>query len=136
MKFSDHKLIEIQDISDSRGRLSIIEFSTLIGFNPMRVFTIQDVPQSTSRGKHAHKNCIQVLQSLIGAVEAKIEYKGGKTTVLLDSPNKVLYIPPMNWLEIKFLEEVTILNVYASEVFKESDYIRDYSEFLKEIKED
>jgi hypothetical protein len=131
MKFSRHQLIEIQDISDSRGSLHVIEFSTLIGFDPARIFTIQDVPKYTSRGKHAHKHCIQVLQSLIGAVEAKIEFKGSNTTVLLDSPKKVLYVPPMNWLEIKFLEEATILNVYASEVFLESDYIRDYSIFLK-----
>ena len=131
MKFSRHELIEIQDISDSQGSLHIIEFSTLIGFDPLRVFTIQNVPRNTSRGKHAHKHCIQVLQCLIGVVEAKIEFKGSNTTILLDSPKKVLYVPPMNWLEIKFLEEATILNVYASEVFMESDYIRDYSEFLK-----
>lgn len=131
MKFSRHELIEIQDISDSRGSLRVIEFSTLIGFEPARVFTIKDVPKNTSRGKHAHKQCIQVLQSLIGTVEVKIEFKGIKTTVLLDSPKNILYVPPMNWLEIKFLEETTILNVYASEVFKESDYIRDYSEFLE-----
>lgn len=131
MKFSRLELIEIQGISDSRGSLHVIEFSTLIGFDPVRVFSIQDVPTNTSRGKHAHKHCIQVLQCLSGAVETKMEFKGGKTTVLLDSPRKVLYVPPMNWLEIKFLEEATIVNIYASEVFLESDYIRDYSVFLK-----
>lgn len=126
-----YELIEIQEISDSRGNLRVIEFSTLIGFDPKRVFTIQDAPKNTSRGKHAHKNCIQVLQCLTGIVEAKIEYKGGNTTVLLDSPKNVLYVPPMNWLELKFLEDAAILNVYASELFLESDYIRDYSEFLR-----
>lgn len=131
MKFSRLELIEIQGISDSRGSLHVIEFSTLIGFDPVRVFSIQDVPTNTSRGKHAHKHCIQVLQCLSGAVETKMEFKGGKTTVLLDSPRKVLYVPPMNWLEIKFLEEATIVNIYASEVFLESDYIRDYSVFLR-----
>jgi hypothetical protein len=131
MKFSRHELIEIQNISDSRGSLHVIDFSTLIGFDPVRVFTIQDVPKNTSRGKHAHKHCIQVLHCLIGAVEAKIEFKGSNTTVLLDSPKKVLYVPPLSWLEMKFLEGATILTVYASEVFLESDYLRDYSEFLK-----
>jgi len=126
-----HELIEIQEIYDPRGRMNVIEFSTLFGFNPSRMFTIQGVPKDRSRGKHAHKNCIQVLHCLIGKVEAQIEYRGIKTTVLLDSPKKVLYIPAMNWLEIEFLEEGTILNVYASEIFKESDYIRNYSEFLK-----
>jgi hypothetical protein len=126
-----HELMEIQDISDSRGKLRVIEFSTLVGFDPKRVFIIQDVPKNSSRGKHAHKNCIQVLQCLTGIVEVKIESKGSNTTILLDSPKKVLYVPPINWLELKFLEDATILNVYASELFKESDYIRDYSEFLK-----
>jgi len=128
-----YKLIEIQEVSDSRGILRIIEFSTLIGFDPKRVFTIQDAPKNASRGKHAHKNCIQVLQCLTGIVEAKIVSKGDSTMVLLDSPKKVLYVPPMNWLELRFLEDDAILNVYASELFIESDYIRDYSEFLKNV---
>ena len=125
-----HELIEIQELADNRGRMNIIEFSALTGFNPLRMFTIQDVPVNSSRGKHAHKDCIQVLHCLIGKVEVKIEHKGNKSTVLLNSPKKVLYIPSMNWLEIKFLEDTTILNVYASDIFRESDYIRDYSEFL------
>ena len=125
-----HELIEIQELADNRGRMNIIEFSALTGFNPLRMFTIQDVPVNSSRGKHAHKDCIQVLHCLIGKVEVQIEHKGNKSTVLLNSPKKVLYIPSMNWLEIKFLEDTTILNVYASDIFRESDYIRDYSEFL------
>jgi UDP-2-acetamido-3-amino-2,3-dideoxy-glucuronate N-acetyltransferase len=125
-----HELIEVQELADNRGRMNIIEFSALTGFNPLRMFTIQDVPVNSSRGKHAHKDCIQVLHCLIGKVEVQIEHKGNKSTVLLNSPKKVLYIPPMNWLEIKFLEDTTILNVYASDIFKELDYIRDYSEFL------
>lgn len=131
MKFSESKLIEIQEVSDFRGSLYIIEFSTLIGFDPKRVFTIQDAPKNGSRGKHAHKNCIQVLHCLTGIVEAKMVSKGDNATILLDSPKKVLYVPPMTWLELRFLEDDAILNVYASELFVESDYIRDYSEFLK-----
>lgn len=130
-----YELIEIQELADTRGRMNIIEFSALIGFNPLRMFTIQDVPINSLRGKHAHKDCIQVLHCLIGKVEVQIEHNGIKSNVLLNSPKKVLYIPSMNWLEIKFLEDTTILNVYASDIFKESDYIRDYSEFLTTSKE-
>lgn len=126
-----HKIIDIQEIADSRGRMNIIEFPQILGFSPKRMFTIQDVPVNGMRGDHAHKKCIQALHCLIGKVDVQVESSSEKTSVILDSPSRILLVPANNWLRLYFLQENSILNVYASDLFDESDYIRNYGNFSK-----
>ena len=50
--------------------------------------------------------------------------------VVLDSPAKGVYIPPMVWAtEYKFSRDA-VLMVLASDYYDAGDYIRDYTEFL------
>lgn len=51
--------------------------------------------------------------------------------VWLDSPSKGLLIESMVWREMHNFSPDCVLLVLASEIFDESDYIRDYEEFLK-----
>jgi hypothetical protein len=111
--------------------MSIIEFHQILGFIPKRMFTIQDVPVNGMRGDHAHKKCLQALHCLIGKVEVQVESKREKASVMLDSPSRILLIPANNWVRLHFLQETSILNVYASDLFEEFDYIRSYDEFTR-----
>ena len=126
-----YKIIDIQEINDSRGRMNVIEFPRLLGFSPKRMFSIQNVPINSMRGDHAHKECIQMLHCLIGKVEAELDNGIEKNSLLLDNAGKGLLVPANTWLKLRFLEESTILNVYASDLYDESDYIRNYKEFSK-----
>jgi hypothetical protein len=57
-----------------------------------------------------------------------------RTEVLLDSPDKGIYLPPMVWgVQYKYSEDAILL-VFASHHYDASDYIRNYSEFLEEVK--
>ena len=56
-----------------------------------------------------------------------------KQEVVLCQPNLGLKIPPMVWHEMHDFSEDCVLLVLASEYYDESDYIRDYQEFLKEV---
>lgn len=49
----------------------------------------------------------------------------------LDSPTNGLLIDGLVWREMHDFSEDCILLVLASEHYDESDYIRDYDEFLK-----
>jgi hypothetical protein len=50
--------------------------------------------------------------------------------ILLDDPSLGLRIPPMIWAtEYKFSPDAALL-VFASDVYKAEDYIRDYAEYL------
>ena len=54
--------------------------------------------------------------------------------IKLDNPNKGLFIEGLIWREMKDFSPDCVLVVLASEHYDESDYIRDYDKFLKEVK--
>jgi hypothetical protein len=49
---------------------------------------------------------------------------------LLNKPNIGLHIPTGIWRELENFSSGAVCLVLASDVFEESDYIRDYNEFL------
>ena len=51
--------------------------------------------------------------------------------IVLDSPNKGLFIDKMIWREMYDFSDDCVLLVLASDYYDESDYIRDYEELLK-----
>ena len=53
-----------------------------------------------------------------------------RTEILLDSPDKGVYLPPMIWgVQYKYSTDALLL-AFASHHYDGADYIRDYSEFL------
>ena len=53
--------------------------------------------------------------------------------ILLDQPTLGLYISNDTWREMYDFSEGAVLLVLASEHYDESDYIRDYSQFLNMV---
>jgi hypothetical protein len=53
-----------------------------------------------------------------------------RTPVRLDRPNLALHVPPMLWLDLNEFTEDAVCLVLASDIYTESDYIRDRAEFL------
>ena len=58
-----------------------------------------------------------------------------KEDVLLDNPNKGLFIDSAVWREMFDFSEDAVLMVLASELYDESDYIRNYDDFKKYVEE-
>lgn len=54
--------------------------------------------------------------------------------VILDHPSNVLYIGPLIWHTMEWQIDNSVLVVLASENYLESDYIRNYDEFLRIVK--
>jgi hypothetical protein len=52
---------------------------------------------------------------------------------VLDEPNKGLYISSDMWRVMYDFSPDAVLMVMASTYYEESDYIRDYDEFLKYV---
>ena len=67
----------------------------------------------------------------------KIHLDNGYETaeVVLDKPNEGLYIANNMWREMYDFSHDAVLLVLASELYTEDDYIRNYDDFLKMIKE-
>lgn len=125
-----HKIIKIPKIEDRRGNLSVIENNT-IPFEIKRVYYLYDVPAGAERGGHAHKELQQFLVALSGSFDVILNDGKEETIINLSKPYEGVLIPRGVWREIKNFSSGAVCLVVASEVFKESDYIRDFAEFVK-----
>lgn len=127
-------IIEFNEIGKNEGKLISLEVGVNILFDIKRVYYIFEVPKSTRRGYHSHKQLKQVLVCINGSVKIDTEYNNVKNTTILDSANKGLYLGSNVWREMYDFSQGAVLMVLASEIYDEKDYIRDYSEFkLKEV---
>ena len=86
------------------------------------------------RGKHAHRDLEQVLICVSGSCKISFEDGRDKKVFTLEKPEEWLYMPKNIWGEQFDFSEGAVLLVLASELYDESDYIRDYDEFLELVK--
>lgn len=121
---------------DERGKLvALEEMSEVVPFEVKRAYYIFDTTPGTVRGKHAHKELIQVLICVSGACTIECELPDGcKTQYRLDWPDRGLLIEGLVWREMKEFSKDAVLLVLASEHYDEKDYIRDYNVFKAEAK--
>lgn len=120
---------------DDRGQLVALEEKNDIPFKIKRVYYIYDTKEGVRRGFHAHKSLEQILICVSGS--CKIHLDDGKETaeVELSSPNDGLYISNAVWREMYDFSPDAVLLVLASELYDERDYIRNYDDFIKYVRE-
>lgn len=130
------QFINFPSLGDNRGSLVALEADKTVPFDIKRVYYIFGTQKDVSRGFHAHKNLKQVAVCITG--KCRIIIDNGKECVetWLDSPTKGLLINDLVWREMHEFSDDCVLLVLASEHYDETDYIRDYQEFVKEIESD
>jgi dTDP-4-dehydrorhamnose 3,5-epimerase-like enzyme len=135
MQLEDIKLIDIPKIVDEQGRgnLAVIEKDTY-PFDIKRVYYLYDVPSDAYRGGHAHKEVYELLIAISGSFEVLLDDGKTKQKVMLNKPNKGLLIPTRIWRELDNFSSGAVCLVLASDVFDESDYIRDYHSFIHAVR--
>lgn len=124
------KIIEIPKITDTRGNLGVIEKDT-IPFDIKRVYYLFDVPSNAYRGGHAHINQLELLVALSGSFDVKLNDGKTQSLVTLNKPYKGLLIEMGTWRELNNFSSGAVCLVLASDVFDETDYIRDFETFKK-----
>ena len=124
------KLIQLNSHGDDRGQLISLEANKNIPFAIQRVYYIYNTLPGVRRGFHAHKTLEQVLVCTHGHCSILLDDGSNKETTTLDRPDKGLYIGAMLWREMYDFSPGCVLTVFASEYYKESDYIRNYQQFL------
>lgn len=122
------KIIDIPKVHDERGFLAVIEKGT-IPFAMKRVYYLYDVPTESSRGGHAHQEQQSVIIALSGSFEVVVDDGNSKKQIMLNKPNKGLYIPTDIWREIDNFSSGAVCLVLASTEYDEAEYIRDYEVF-------
>jgi hypothetical protein len=128
----DISLIDIPKIEDYRGNIAVVEKET-IPFSVKRVYYLFDIPSSARRGGHAHKEQCELLVALSGSFDVIL--KDGKSTraVTLNKPDKGLVISRNIWRELENFSSGAVCLVLASDVFDESDYIRNFDEYTASV---
>lgn len=132
MENSSCRLISLRSVEDSRGVLTPLDFEKELKFLPRRTFILSASEVETIRGEHAHRVCVQAIQCMHGEVEVSIHDGRNLVTEKLSSVEKVLIIPVLHWITLKFLVKNSHVAVYASHRYDEADYLRDFEEFLAE----
>lgn len=128
------KLMQMRVLGDSRGKIVSLESSKNVPFDIKRVYYIFDTSPDEDRGKHAHRELEQIVIAIDGAVEFVLDDGSARESVLLNRPDVGLYIGKNMWREMRNFSYGCKLVVLASDFYDESEYIRDYTEFLKAIK--
>lgn len=127
------QIIDIPKIEDYRGNIAIIE-SDVIPFGIKRVYYLFDVPSSAHRGGHSHKEQLEFLIALSGSFDVVLKDGKQNQKVTLNKPDKGLLINKNIWRELENFSSGAVCLVIASDVFDESDYIRNYDDFLESVK--
>lgn len=125
------KIIEFKSLGDDRGHLVALEGNRDVPFDIKRVYYITDTMKGVARGFHAHKNLIQVAICIRGRCKFIMDDGVQKEEVLMNNQTKGILIDKMQWHEMHDFSHDCILLVLASDNYEESDYIRNYDDFIK-----
>ncbi|WP_299252817.1 FdtA/QdtA family cupin domain-containing protein [uncultured Lacinutrix sp.] len=126
------EVINIPKIIDAerRGNLCVIE-NDILPYSVERVYYLFDVPSDANRGGHSHIACHELLVALSGSFDVVIKDGKNEKTITLNKPDKGLLIVDGIWRELENFSSGAVCLVLASEVYKEEDYIREYTQFVE-----
>ena len=132
----NYKLLNFKIHGDLRGKLVSLEGNKNIPFDIKRIYYIFDTLPDQDRGMHAHKNMEQIIIAIDGACQFILDDGKTREKLWLNRPDVGLYIGKNMWREMRHFSYGCKLMVLASDYYDEKEYIRNYNEFLKEIKND
>ena len=127
-------IIDFKIMGDHRGQLVALEANKEIPFDIKRVYYIFDTKEGVERGFHGHINLKQVAIVVKGSCVFTLDDGRIRKEIKLNNPNQGLLIEGLIWREMKDFSSDCVLLVLASERYDESDYIRDYNQFLEVTK--
>lgn len=130
MNIDNCKILELPKITDPRGNLTFIEGGDHIPFDIQRVYYLYDVPGGAERGGHAHKGLHQLIIAMSGSFDVVLDDGKNRKRVHLARSYYGLYVCPMMWRELDNFSSGSVCMVLASNKYDESDYYRDYDQFI------
>ena len=130
MALSDCQIVNLPKIAEPRGNLTFIEAGRHVPFEIRRVYYLYDVPGGSERGGHAHKELRQLIVAMSGSFDVILDDGRQKQRFHLNRSYYGLYVCQMVWRELDNFSSGSVCLVLASNSYDESDYYRDYQDFL------
>ncbi|AJC20346.1 sugar 3,4-ketoisomerase [Pandoraea pulmonicola] len=125
------ELVQLQKHGDDRGALIALEDQRNVPFEIKRVYYLFGTKEGIKRGMHAHRNLRQMVIAVRGQCRFLLDDGSERVELFLDNPAQGLLIESMMWREMYDFSSDCVLMVLANAHYDESDYIRDYKEFLE-----
>ncbi len=131
----DCHFIPLPVFPDARGKLSFVENGQKnFNFTIERLYFLFDVPYGVERAGHAHKELRQLFFAFSGSYELHLDDGTRKKTVRIDRPDHPFYVCPHIWRVADGFTSGAVCAVLASLKYDESDYLRNYDDFLAFVK--
>ncbi len=129
------KILEFSDLGDERGNLVVVEGEGFdIPFDIKRVFYIYGSDAEVIRGRHANRRTEFVMINVSGKSKVKVDNGFEQKVIELNRPRMGLYLTTMVWKDMYDFSQDSVLLVLASEHYDAAEYIRDYDEYIREVK--
>ena len=129
-------ILQFADLGDERGKLVVIEGGQAIPFEIQRVFYIYESDSTVVRGQHANRESEFVLINVAGKSKVRITDGKEEYIVELNKPMMVVYLQKMIWKDMYDFSPDSVLLVLASTHYDGKEYIRNYDDYLKIMKEE
>lgn len=126
--------LDLRGARDPRGRINFVETGTDLDFPISRAFWIHGVPVGQNRGHHAHRDARLLMVALSGGADVVLDDGQRRETVRLEGADLGLICDTWVWHELHDFAAATVVLVLSSTGYAESDYIRNYDDFLREVK--
>jgi hypothetical protein len=127
------RLLKLPGNPTGPRKITFIESLSTCPFSIERVYWLHNLAENEVRGGHAHKQLFQLIVALSGIFSIELNDGKHKREYRLQEADVALLVPPMVWRDIIVLRPQSCLLVLASAPFDETDYIREYDEFLRAV---
>ncbi|KKU20703.1 MAG: hypothetical protein UX84_C0031G0002 [Microgenomates group bacterium GW2011_GWD1_47_13] len=124
--------IQLQAIHDD-CLMCVAEYPRQIPFPIKRVYYMVKSAPNLPRGYHTHKKLDQVFFCIQGSMRMILDDGKKKEEIILNQPDIGIRLKPLVWHEMHDIKEDTIMLIFASDYYEESDYIRDYKQFIETV---
>jgi hypothetical protein len=128
--FNSVRIINLPKILDERGNLSFIEEGTHIPFKIRRAYWIYDVPGGEFRGSHAFRETEELIVALSGSFDVVLHDGKVEQKISLNRSYYGIYIHKLIWRKLENFSTNSLALILASTDYSETDYIRNFDEFL------
>ena len=125
------EVVQLQRLPAHDSLLAIATSGVQIPFPVQRAFLVRADAEGVKRGEHAHRRLHQFMICVTGEVEVTTDDGAQRRNCVLSSMAHGLHVPPGVWAEQCYRRKGTVLLVLCDAPYEESDYIRDYDEFLR-----
>ena len=124
-------IITLENHHHENGNLSVVESLNQLPFSISRVYYLYDVPGGEERGGHSHHECFEFIVAVSGSFDIEINDGVKSKTISLNRSNIGLLVEPGIWRVLNNFSSGSVCLVIASEKYNESDYVRNFDDFLE-----